>query len=147
MSGAEAQQLLEANNTLVTKLTELVSTLQTSATPAPATTSSSISTTKSIIQHPAAFKSGAADSHRYLQYFTLWALTQGAPLNVNKEAEEKLWISMFLSGLKGEAATWASKYIKVSLSGRYSVLHKNVQVRKTIPHSLVVCEHPETVVP
>jgi hypothetical protein len=82
-----------------------------SATPAPATTSSSVSTTKSIIQRPAAFKSGAADSCRYLQYFTLWALAQGAPLNVNKKVEEKLWISAFLSGLEGEAAIWASKYL------------------------------------
>ena len=111
MSGTEAQQLLEANSALVAKLTELVSALQTSATPAPAATSSSVSTTKSIIQRPAAFKSGAADSRRYLQYFTLWALAQGAPLNVNKKAEEKLWISAFLSGLEGEAAIWASKYL------------------------------------
>ncbi|KAJ3528551.1 hypothetical protein NMY22_g9360 [Coprinellus aureogranulatus] len=69
-------------------------------------------TNKSAVQRPAPFKSGTNDARRYLQYFTLWARVQGPPMNEGTTPDAKHWISAFLSGLEGEAATWASQHLE-----------------------------------
>ena len=93
----EAQ--IAANTQALTKLMEAIQELATKK-PEP----------KSVLQRPANFKGGAADARRYLRYFTLWAGSQGRPLN-DPHRKDKQWICAFLSGLEGEAATWAAHHM------------------------------------
>ncbi|KAJ3533934.1 hypothetical protein NMY22_g7130 [Coprinellus aureogranulatus] len=94
---AELAGLLAKMDTLITTMT---------------TQKNAATTNKSAVQRPAPFKSGTNDARRYLQYFTLWARVQGPPMNEGTTPDAKHWISAFLSGLEGEAATWASQHLE-----------------------------------
>lgn len=94
---AELAGLLAKMDTLVTALTAQ---------------KNAATTNKSTVQRPAPFKSGTNDARRYLQYFILWARVQGSPMNEGTTVNAKHWISAFLSGLEGEAATWASQHLE-----------------------------------
>jgi hypothetical protein len=70
---------------------------------------------KNTVSRPDVFKTGATDARRFLAYFTMWARSQGPPLNQNiggaMVMQDEHWIQSALSLLSGEAAVWASTYI------------------------------------
>ena len=103
MSNAALQALTENQSALTDTLERLLEQLaknQTSQEAAITTRS------KNVISDPEPFKSGAADARRFLQYFTLWARSQGLPLNdkPNGTGNPLMWIQAALSELQDEAA-------------------------------------------
>ena len=69
---------------------------------------------KAAIAHPEPFKGGSSNARRFIHYFTLWAGSQGPPLNTSAGGtpNEEQWIASALSLLQGEAAIWAVPYLQ-----------------------------------
>lgn len=100
------------NTTLTTFLQEMSKQQASIATLLSNLTVDKVKSSKSAVARPEPFKSGANDARRFIHYFTLWARSQGPPLNKNGQEDEKQWITSALSLLQGEAATWAVPYLR-----------------------------------
>lgn len=66
----------------------------------------------STMARPEPFKSGSNDARRFIQFFTLWARSKGAPLNSGSAVDQQQWIIHALALMQGEAAVWAVPYLQ-----------------------------------
>ena len=108
------QSLAAGQQALTHILNTLMQQMQANAAQVQAAPAATVAANKTTIARPEPYKTRSEDARRFINYFTLWARSQGQPLNTapNGTMNPEQWISSFLSLLQGEAAVWAVPYLQ-----------------------------------